>query len=210
MRIGITMRTAKDAATGEVRDAIDRGWWRFLSIALPGDTFLPVPNHPASAEAFFRSAALDGLILTGGDDIGSSLERDATEAALLEACAPGDLPVLGVCRGLQFLSYHHGAAIVPCDPELHRARRHELRLDHDLAPRALRGLSEVNSYHNLSILLPQDSRLRAWAWSPDGCVEGLSLSATRSLAIGWHPERESIPRPEDIALFRTHFHGEAT
>ncbi|MBK9578062.1 MAG: gamma-glutamyl-gamma-aminobutyrate hydrolase family protein [Fibrobacterota bacterium] len=208
MRIGITMRTARDAATGEVRDAIDRDWWRFLSIALPGDILFPVANHPASAEAFFRSAALDGLILTGGDDIGSSPERDATEGALLDACAPGDLPVLGICRGLQFLSSKHGAAIVPCDPESHRSKRHGLRLDHDLAPRALRGLTEVNSYHNLSVRLPRDSRLRAWAWSADGCVEGVSLPGTRTLAIGWHPERESTPRPEDIALFRTHFHGE--
>lgn len=208
MKIGITLRTSRDPGTGEIRDAIDRDWWRFLSQALPGDIVLPIPNHPAGAIPFLHATRLDGLVLTGGDDIGSSPERDGTEGALLDACRERGLPVLGICRGLQFLSHRHGADIVPCDPDLHRAVRHPLWMDPDLAPKSARSLVDGNSFHNFRIELDPAGPLRAWAWSPDGCVEGVVSTDRRLLGIGWHPEREHPFRPEDLALFREHFHGE--
>ncbi len=207
MKIGITMRTSRDSATGEIRDAIDRGWWRFLSIALPEDVIVPIPNHPVTARRFFATTALEGIVLTGGDDIGASPERDATEAAILDACGEIALPVLGVCRGMQFLSHRHGASLVRSDPGLHRAVRHPLRIDPTRSPISARSLSDANSFHDMQVDLPSASPLEAWAWSDDGCIEGIASKELNLLGIGWHPEREISARPEDIAIFREHFHG---
>lgn len=204
------MRTAKDASTGEVRDAIDRGWWRFLSAALPDDVFLPVPNDPSTAGGFVDATRLEGLILTGGDDVGSCVERDATEGLLLEACMAKGLPVLGVCRGMQFLSVRHGATLSSCDPGLHRAVRHALRLDAEWTPKSVQGLEECNSYHNQQILLPPSSVLKPWAWATDGCLEAVVSRESRLMGIGWHPEREDAVRTQDLELFREHFHGGAS
>ncbi|MEN9307892.1 MAG: hypothetical protein RL173_1824 [Fibrobacterota bacterium] len=209
MKLAITMRTAKDAATGEVRDAIDRAWYRFLAAALPDCTPIPIPNHPESIVAFLGATTIDGLLLTGGDDIGASPERDTTESVILSHCLERGLPVLGVCRGLQFLSHRFGGTIEPCDPALHRATRHQVRVDPANAPKSVRADFEANSYHNLGAVLAVDGPLRAWAWSPDGCVEGVTDPVRRILAIGWHPERESTFREIDIALFREHFHRSA-
>jgi len=65
-----------------------------------------------------------GLLLTGGGDVDPALygeiaspetdppdpERDAVEAALIDEALARDLPLLGICRGMQLLNVHLGAA----------------------------------------------------------------------------------------------------
>lgn len=208
MRIGITMRTAKESAYPEVRDALDRAWWPFLDKALPGDTFVPLPNSPSASMALFAELGLEGLVLTGGDDVGSSSERDETESLLVESCLERGLPVLGVCRGLQFLAWKFGSAgLVRCDAAFHVAKRHMVSTTPSILPFPVFAEKSTNSYHGWAATLPEGSPLRTWARAEDGTVEGLFDPRRRLLALGWHPEREEVPDISDVDIFRQHFHG---
>src|SRR5689334_2452359 len=103
-RIGVTMRVETHGATHhEHRDSLARDWAALLATALPEAAWLPVPNLGAVVVAFAERWELDAMLLTGGDDLGSRPERDATECALLAHCIARGLPVLGVCRGLQLV-----------------------------------------------------------------------------------------------------------
>jgi len=71
---------------------------------------------------------LDGVLLTGGADIGDVPERDTFELALAAAAMEADLPVLGVCRGMQVMNVARGGTLIEHLPD---AVGHE---DHRLVP----------------------------------------------------------------------------
>lgn len=173
---------------------------------------------------------LGGLLFTGGVDIdpqtyGESphpllgdvdAERDRFELALMRyALSHTDVPVLGVCRGLQLLNVALGGTLWQDLPSqrpshVHHSQRdhrykavHPVRLAPDstlasLLPRVL----AVNSLHHQGIrdLAPG---LRPAAWSPDGVVEAAEVEGHPfRVAVQWHPENlAAASYPEFIALF---------
>src|SRR5947207_15010571 len=104
LRVGLTMREVHPEGYDEPRDALARVWATFLQTALPDAVWLPVPNlGPAAAPRFCDQWGINALILTGGEDIGVSPARDATERGLWRHFMRNDRPILGVCRGLQLM-----------------------------------------------------------------------------------------------------------
>ncbi len=122
--VGITMRVAHAPVSGEPRDALAQDWSRFFSVLLPGRPWLMLPNTGESCPDLAQSMGVNALVLSGGDDIGASPLRDATETALLRWAASHNLPVLGVCRGLQMLQHYFGGGLVRLAPERHVRTRH--------------------------------------------------------------------------------------
>lgn len=164
-------------------------------------------------------SACDGLLITGGQDVSpavygekdpatvalvgeTSPERDVMEAALLPRAIENDLPVLGICRGIQVINAllggtlwqdlpaqhpsaveHHGKP--PYDAPVHTV---EVLPKTPLAAAISAGEHAVNSYHHQAVreLAPG---LQAMAVSPDGLVEALWRPESRFLwAVQWHPE----------------------
>jgi len=185
----------------ETRDALARDWVTFLAAALPEPRWMPVPNLGAAAVEYARDWELDGLILTGGDDLGSDPLRDLTERALLKDFLSRGLPILGVCRGLQLFQTHFGGVLQPCDDQVHVATRHTIRLvDPPIGEPAER---TVNSFHTLGIVASTvPPPLRVLACSGDGLVEALWCAQPRLLGLMWHPEREAQPEVRDRQLIR--------
>lgn len=181
--------------TRERRDALDQNWPRFLAAC--GLQAVPLPNHP-SATALFDRAGCGGLILSGGNDLsfygGDAPERDANEARLVDLAVARDLPVLGVCRGMQFLLHGWGVPLSVVDG--HVGKPH-------LVTGPL-GSRLVNSYHRYGA---RDAApgLSVLARSPDGGIECVRHDRLPHLGIMWHPEREDPFRDEDVALVREHF-----
>ena len=163
---------------------------------------------------------LDGLVLSGGADIDPARygarpepdlgevepERDAWELALLAAAAALDLPVLGVCRGLQLLNVAYGGTLrqhVELDegaghPQWDvdgRVVTHEVTT---VAGTTLRGLVGgslgVNSLHH-QVIETVGRGLVVTANASDDVVEGLETSDGRILAVQWHPELLAKPDP---------------
>src|SRR3954466_15050667 len=97
---------------------------------------LPPVEQVGAADAVV--ARLGGLVIRGGADVdparygaqphprtaGWRPDRDAWESALLDAAQAADLPVLGVCRGMQLMAVHAGGVLDQHTPDLVSDDRH--------------------------------------------------------------------------------------
>ncbi|MEX1198751.1 MAG: gamma-glutamyl-gamma-aminobutyrate hydrolase family protein [Pseudohongiellaceae bacterium] len=206
-RIGVTQRVERLPGRGERRDCLDQRWVTLLA-GLCIDA-VPVPNGLDDVAAWARRQQLEGLLLTGGNDLcglpeagNTAPERDATEGRLLEWAADTVLPVLGVCRGLQFINHYLGG-------RLSRVEGH-VAVHHELVPEPsgpLAGLyTRVNSFHDWAVHPGELAEgLTALAHAPDGTVEAFRHERLGWLAIMWHPEREEPFRLADLDLIRAVF-----
>jgi len=156
---------------------------------------------------------IDGIMFTGGSDVDPALfgepphpatkvkpQRDAAELLLLRAAVAADLPVLGVCRGLQLMAVAYGGRLHQHLPDVlgHDGHRpvhgpkfghHPVRLrPHSRAHAILGDEVTVNSYHHQGIRDP--GGLTPVGWCPgDELVEVVEdPSRTFVLGVQWHPE----------------------
>ena len=157
---------------------------------------------------------LDGVLLTGGADIEPGRygqepdgnghyepERDALELGLLAGAVAREVPVLGICRGLQLLNVHTGGTLsqdVPpharydVDPgqAVHRVAFEPGTVLH----RLYGGGVEVNSLHHQCVDR-LGSGLVVSARADDGTVEAVELPGADVLAVQWHPEMRPTAEP---------------
>ena len=191
--VGVTQRISVVPAYGERRDCLDQSWTKFLAAC----GLLPVllPNVIEVALALCEATGIDGLVLTGGNDLaalgGDAPERDAVENALLDLAERHRLPVVGVCRGMQVIQQRF--AIPLRRVEGHVTQRQVIRINGEA--------KEVNSYHHFAAF---DTRppLDVWAVAEDGVVKAIRHSAQPMTGIMWHPERSAPFSPADVVLFR--------
>ena len=127
-----------------------------------------------------------GLVLSGGNDLvslgGKHPERDESEARLVAMFTGDELPVFGICRGLQFLMSLD-------QTKLERIDGH-VRTRHTICTFGGKKLREVNSYHSYA------ARTLPFAWeglarAEDGCVEW-AKRGERIQGVMWHTEREVV------------------
>ncbi len=165
---------------------------------------------------------LDGLVLSGGGDVdparygaaphpqtgGTSAVRDAAEETLLRAALAADVPVLGVCRGMQVMNVALGGTLVQHLPDVVGHERHRpepatfgrtcVRLQQGSRLGGLLGDEvEVECYHHQAVgeLAPG---LVPVGRAEDGTVEAVELRGPRfAVGVQWHPEQTA----EDLRLF---------
>lgn len=184
--------------------------------AIPLDARMPAETRQDAL------GTMDGLLLSGGADIDPRLyrrpvqgaldierERDKLEAAAWAAAQEREVPVLGICRGLQAINVFSGGSLLQ-HVEGHAgagwgsgpAAMHPLRLEPGTRLAAVLGPAEtleVNAYHHQAIReqdLAPGLRAAAWTDSTAGpLVEGLEGTAERFVVgVQCHPERtESTP-----------------
>ncbi|MCL2250039.1 MAG: gamma-glutamyl-gamma-aminobutyrate hydrolase family protein [Oscillospiraceae bacterium] len=197
-RILFTQRVDVVDSYNERRDGADQNVAHFLRTC----GFLPIPicNIPELMPEYLRELKPDGILLTGGNDLhkygGTAPERDHVERLLFQTALENNLPLLGLCRGMQIIADCFEVTLEKV--ENHVATRHLL---HGKINR------EVNSYHKYGIYkLPKDFEILAH--TEDGVVEALRHKSSPIMGIMWHPEREKPFSQEDMKLVRTVFGGE--
>lgn len=179
------MRVTNAANYDEPRDSLSHDWSRLASSM--GLSLVPVPNIGADSVAYLSEQSPDLLILSGGEDIGTSPLRDETEAALLKYAIDNNLPTLGVCRGLQFLNYFFDGRLGSTNG--HVATPHDVTVQGQW--KQFYGPSVVvNSFHNACI--PVDGLapvLVPTAYDSAGNIEAAQHDELPLYGVMWHPER---------------------
>jgi putative glutamine amidotransferase len=194
-----------------------------------GAPFLIPVDECYVAEPFAAVDALDGLALIGGRDLDAALYgqeahrendpvealgdvRDRLEIALAALALELDLPVLGICRGVQVLNVAMGGDLEQhlgdrIDLTPHRERpgaftRHRVTATPGthVAEALGKGTVEVASLHHQGVGR-LGAGLVAAATAPDGVVEALEHPEHRfCVGVLWHPE-EDVPGT-GLGLFR--------
>lgn len=173
---------------------------------------------------------LDGLILTGGEDVNPrlyqalpgkklgrlNLDRDRMELALFKEALKQGKAILGVCRGLQLVNVGLGGSLIQDLDSLasiqiqHSQKGHPSQVHHpvNIDPDShLASLVQtdlmVNSYHHQAIDRLAES-LRPVAISPDQVIEAVEWIDDQHslLALQWHPEMNADHNPDSQAIFK--------
>jgi len=190
------------------------------AVQLAGGLVLMLPPDAAAVEDPDQVLDLiDGLVLVGGADIDPAFygqaaheqtvetvpERDACELALARAAIERDLPVLGICRGMQLLNVARGGTLLQHLPE-HVGHGEHLRsigsfdgADHDVSLRAgslaasAAGETEqaTKSHHHQGIDRLGEGFVVSGRSSLDDLPEAIELPDKRFvLGVQWHPEAD--------------------
>ena len=195
-RLGLTMRVQGCDDSHELRDVLAHDWPVLIRTSLGDVPWLAIPNIGDSVKDYLRRWRIGAVILTGGEDVGTSPLRDETERHVLDYCTERRMPVLGVCRGHQMIQVYCGGSLQNVPTARHVGNNHSVFACHDRS-RAVMGPGplEVNSYHRQGVYLERLGRgLHPWLVSSDGLVEGFFHSEMNLLGVQWHPERR-LPDP---------------
>lgn len=174
---------------------------------------LPLTREPEEIDQIL--AMVDGILLTGGQDVSPELYgeapaltgevcemRDAMDQLLLKKAMVLDKPVLGICRGIQFINVALGGSLYQDIPSQHPSAvehhqsppydkpSHAVTLVQGSPLQSLLGQQKllVNSYHHQAVRRLADG-LEVMARSEDDLVEAVWKPDQKFLwAVQWHPE----------------------
>ena len=164
---------------------------------------------------------LDGVIFAGGGDInpargaydagdkgeakGITDVRDDFELRLFHAATERELPMLGICRGIQFLNFMYGGKALIDIPAAGYTENHIVKpfavalhpivpVEGTLAASMLKRRPAVASYHHQAVKTPGKG-FTVSATSPEGVIEAIEHENGRVLAMQFHPERTGWVEP---------------
>ncbi len=190
---------------------------------------LPVLLPPGEKNIDRLLNQIDGLILAGGGDIDPQffngrwhpkmysvdLERDTFELALVDRAVNAQVPLLGVCRGLQIIGVAGGADLVVHIPDVYgddiphrledpsRSTKHDVTLSSDSLLSSILGVTEtvITSWHHQALgNAPPDWRVVAR--SADGVIEAIEHeNHPWAVAVQWHPEMMALEDELQMSLF---------
>ena len=145
-KIGITTRIVNAQGYEEKRDALSQDWVKLLEQY----NLIPIliPNNLSNIPLFLEENSIEGIILSGGDNIGDDKERDHTEKELIKFGSERKLPIFGVCRGMQVLNNFFKGKIKLSLDDSHVGNDHEVKISNNKISDILKqDKILVNSYH---------------------------------------------------------------
>lgn len=193
----------------------------YESVLQAGGIPLVLPPY-TDAEALCQTLdRVDGILLSGGGDINPLLlgeepipglhgicpQRDEMELQLVREAYNHQIPMLGICRGIQTLvaalggtiyqdlnTQYSEAPLVKHDQDLDRAyASHTVKVEAgstlaSLFPEAVEKGLPVNSFHHQAVHTP-GPLLRVSAKATDGVIEAVESNEFKSIiGVQWHPE----------------------
>lgn len=219
----MSLTIALSKASGNPRYAQYSAWMRSLDFPLQTIDLSLLPLD----QAIDQVHQAQGLILCGGEDIEPSRygksdddrvctcnpERDAAEWEYAHIAQRRNIPILGICRGMQLLNVYFGGTLIMDIPLSRRTAIEHGKTNNEDAWHSIEWQStaqtihlstaehrSVNSAHHqaIDVLAPS---FRTLAYAENGIIEAVMSTDNSSFLLGvqWHPER----MPRDLPLSRT-------
>jgi len=223
--IGLTSQPSVDSEMGRRGSYCDASYAQAVVQAGGIPVILPLTNHKPLLDRFLSRC--DGFLLTGGGDMteesgaykrslspsarqtlgGLDPMRDEMELYMVRQIVEANLPLLGICRGIQVMNVALGGTLLPDVPG-HRHPQpclpsHLIQWTRDghLCHR-MRECRRVNSTHHQAVDRVA-SALRVTARAEDGIIEAIELpDAKYCVGVQFHPERLLDAIPQFLVLFR--------
>jgi len=201
---------------GEKGCELAEGYYR--SVLEAGGTPLIIPPYEDRDALLSTLDQVDALLLSGGGDMnplfvgedplptlhGISPRRDLCELLLIRLAFDRQIPMLGICRGIQMMatalggaiyqdlgSQYHEAPLIKHDQTLDRCyASHKVNIQTDSLLYDILQTDElaVNSFHHQAVS-DAGPHLRVSARSTDGVIEAIESTEYKSLlGVQWHPE----------------------
>ena len=189
----------------------------YQSVIRAGGVPLIIPPYEDTDLLINTLDTLDGILLSGGGDINPLFlgeepsqglhsvnpYRDRQELMLVRLAANRQIPILGICRGIQIMNAALGGSLcqdiyteadgtpLKHSQEMDRAfASHTINIAKDsLLYRIMRTEKlPVNSFHHQAVKAPAPG-FRISATAPDGIIEAIESTEHKSmLGVQWHPE----------------------
>jgi gamma-glutamyl-gamma-aminobutyrate hydrolase PuuD len=200
--VAVSQRVDNFPDLNEKRDALDQRLITFLLLA--GFVPVPLPNglyktfsgdryDHQKLSSWLKAVNPQAFVLSGGNNIGQYSERDLTETYLLDYASNHQMPLLGVCRGMQMMARWRNV-------DLYSVQGH-VRTRHHLTGEIV---GEVNSYHSFS-LAACPLEFEVLARSEDGEIEAIRHKSLPWEGWMWHPEREANFADRDVQRIKALF-----
>ncbi|MHC4663649.1 MAG: gamma-glutamyl-gamma-aminobutyrate hydrolase family protein [Planctomycetota bacterium] len=231
--IGITTGTVArggndSTLVSQYYDAVPQAYGRSIETVGGLPILLPTLGNADIAPGLLER--IDGLLLAGGDDVNPLAvgeephaglgsidpERDTVELALVKAAFNSDMPILGICRGIQVLALALGGLVYQDVNEIegnslkHRqlaprwCATHTVMLGSgSIAEKVLGGSRiETNSFHHQAVRkVPKGFEVSGHA--DDGVIEAIECAEKRFvLGVQWHAEHMTERHKHAESLFR--------
>jgi putative glutamine amidotransferase len=202
-----------------------------LGVAKAGGAPIILPFIPDVVDTFLD--LVDGLILSGGSDFDPARfgdaevhpatydilpDRDEAEIRLIQGAMARDIPILGICRGIQAIAIATGGTLIQdvatqYSPEIgHRQHEraiaadqpgHQIKITPGTCVAAIYGgtATGVNSFHHQAVKDVPDGFVVS-ARSDDGLIEAIEKSdGGFVVGLQWHPELMFATHPQHLRPF---------
>ena len=210
MHVGITVQNINHPNYSEKGHYLNVRWQDFADAT--GFTLIPLTSI-SLVDQMIREKYIKAIILSGGGNLSKDfsnqnllkentnnidLHREMIERTLIKFSLEINIPLIGICRGMQALAMYFGSQLSRV--EKHVKTRHVLDYH---CPVLEKNISrEVNSYHDYGLItddIPKSFKINVKYLNT---VEQMLHDNQRMLGIMWHPEREDKFSNLDIELFR--------
>lgn len=201
------------------------------SVHMAGGTPILIPLIDDKNAGYEYIKLIDGLILSGGEDVSPIVygenpieqvnlicdERDKFEINLFLEALKNNLPILGICRGIQIMNVALGGTLYQ---DIHAQRKDTLghyakdtpvhNLYHQIHIKNKSKIYDifrqneirVNSYHHQAIKEIGDELIET-AWASDGIIEAVEhIHKKFVVGVQWHPEDLTVHHPIFLDLFK--------
>ena len=198
MIVAVSTRITEESNYYEIRDSISHDLIK--GFELNGYIPLLIPNSSIEPKQYYKKIKFNLLILSGGDDLivenkitninKEKHKRDLVEVKFLKFCIAKNIPVIGICRGMQLINIFFDGSITSLNNKNHTNTNHKVKIEKDAKSLFPSEVFFVNSFHE-NVVLKRDisSQFLPLMYAEDESVEAFVHKKYPILGVMFHPER---------------------